>query len=155
MTSKRWAYEDLTEGRVFDLGSRTVTREEILEFAGEFDTQPMHLDEEAGLKSLLGGLSASGWHTCSVFMRMMCDAFLLDSTTEGSPGIAELRWRKPVLAGDTLGGTSTVVSRRRLKSRPEMGLVTFRHLIRNQRNEAVLESENPILFRLRDPGAAE
>ncbi|WP_028032623.1 MaoC family dehydratase [Chelativorans sp. J32] len=152
--SKQWAYEDMTEGRVFDLGSRTVTREEIIEFASEFDAQPMHLDEEAGRRSILGGLAASGWHTCSVFMRMLCDAFLLDSTSQGSPGVTELRWRKPVLAGDVLSGTTTVLARRRLKSRPEVGVVTLRHVVRNQRGEAVMECENPILFRLRDPGAA-
>uniref|UniRef100_Q11GC3 MaoC-like dehydratase n=1 Tax=Chelativorans sp. (strain BNC1) TaxID=266779 RepID=Q11GC3_CHESB len=153
--TKPWAYEDMTEGRVFDLGSRVMAREEIIEFASEFDAQPMHLDEEAGRKSLLGGLAASGWHTCSVFMRMMCDSFLLDSTSQGSPGITEMRWIKPVLAGDILSGTSTVLARRRLKSRPWIGVVTFRHVVRNQRGEAVMECENPILFSLRDSGAAE
>jgi len=154
MASKRWAYEDMEEGRVFELSARTVTAEEIIAFAKEFDPQPMHLDEEAGRKSLLGGLAASGWHTSSVFMRMMYDSFIADSTSEGSPGITEMRWRTPVLAGDTLTGSSTVLSRRRLKSRPHIGLVTFRHEVRNQRGENVIECENPILFGLRDPGAA-
>ncbi|WEX07903.1 MaoC family dehydratase [Chelativorans sp. AA-79] len=154
MARNRLAYEDMEEGRVFDLGSRTLTAEEIIEFAGAFDAQPMHLDEEAGRRSLLGGLAASGWHTSCVFMRMMCDAFLLDSASQGSPGISEMRWRKPVLAGDTLAGSSTVLSRRRLRSRPGLGLVTFRHVVTNQRGETVIECENPILFDLRDPGDA-
>ncbi|WP_274426550.1 MaoC family dehydratase [Chelativorans sp. YIM 93263] len=153
MTEKRWAYEDLTEGTVIDLGLHTVTKEEIVEFASAFDPQPMHLDEEAGGASLLGGLAASGWHTAAVFMRMMCEAFILDSTSQGSPGINELRWKRPVLAGDTLSGRSTVLARRPLKSRPGMGLVTFRHRVSNQRGEAVMDIENPILFRLRENGA--
>jgi acyl dehydratase len=154
MTKKLWAYEDLTEGRAFPLPARTVSAEEIVEFAGEFDPQPMHLSEDAGRDSLLGGLAASGWHSCAMFMRMMFDGFLEDSTSEGSPGITEMRWKRPVLAGDTLSGSSTVITRRRLKSRPELGMVTFRHLVTNQRGETVLECENPILFRLRDAGGA-
>ena len=70
---------------------RTVTAEEIVEFAGEFDPQPMHLDEAAGKASILGGLSASGWHTCAMFMRLLCDAFLLDSTSQGAPGIDQMQ----------------------------------------------------------------
>lgn len=154
MTAKRWAYEDMVEGLAIDLGSRLVTSEEIIEFASEFDAQPMHLDEGAGKASLLGGLAASGWHTSAIFMRMMADAFVLDSTSEGSPGINNLRWKRPVLAGDTLSGTSTVLTRRRLKSRPTLGLVTFRHVVTNQRGEMVMELENPILFGLRDARAA-
>ncbi len=154
MTDRTWAYEDLKEGLAFQLGPRTVTRDEIVDFASAFDPQPMHLDEEAGRASLLGGLAASGWHTSSIFMRMMCDSFLLDSTSQGSPGISDLRWKRPVLAGDRLSGTSTVLSRRRVKSRPELGLVTFRHVVINQREEPVMEIENPILFRLRAPESA-
>ncbi len=78
MAGKKWAYEDLVEGRTVALGSKTVTAGEIVEFASEFDAQPMHLDEEAGKASILGGLSASGWHTCAMFMRLLCDGFLLD-----------------------------------------------------------------------------
>ena len=79
----------------------------------------MHLDEAAGRASILGGLSASGWHTCAMFMRLLCDGFLLDSTSQGSPGIDYAKWKKPVLAGDTLTGKSTVLSQARIsKSRP-------------------------------------
>ena len=87
MNGKKWAYEDFAEGASITLGTKQVTAAEIIEFASEFDAQPMHLDEEAGRASILGGLSASGWHTCAMFMRMMCDAFLLDSTSQGAPGI--------------------------------------------------------------------
>ena len=105
MTGKTWAFEDFVEGASLDLGAKHVTADEIIEFASEFDAQPMHLDEAAGKASILGGLSASGWHTCAMFMRMLCDAFLLDSTSQGSPGIDHVKWKKPVLAGDTLSGT--------------------------------------------------
>lgn len=152
--TKRWAFEDFEEGREIALPEKRATAEEIVAFASEFDFQPMHIDEEAGKASLLGGLSASGWHTCSMFMRMMCEAFLLESTSQGSPGITDMRWQRPVLAGDTLSGVSTVIGRRQLRSRPELGMVTFRHEVRNQRGETVLRAENPIMFRLRQAGAA-
>ncbi|MGE3305804.1 MAG: MaoC/PaaZ C-terminal domain-containing protein, partial [Rhizobiaceae bacterium] len=77
MTNKKWAYEDLAVGTSIALGQKLVTAEEIIEFASEFDPQPMHLDEEAGKASILGGLAASGWHTCSMFMRLLCDGLLL------------------------------------------------------------------------------
>ena len=112
LSDQTLAYEDFHPGRRFALGPVTVSAEEIIEFASEFDAQPMHLDEEAGKASILGGLSASGWHTCCMFMRMMCDAFLLDSTSQGSPGMDYVRWKKPILAGDTLHGTSIVTAMR-------------------------------------------
>ena len=102
---KDWAYEDFVEGASIDLGTKLVTAAEIIEFASEFDPQPMHLDEAAGKASILGGLAASGWHTCAMFMRMLCDAFLLDSTSQGAPGIDQVKWKRPVLAGDTLTGS--------------------------------------------------
>jgi acyl dehydratase len=149
MSEKIWAYEDFEEGISIPLGSKLVSAEEIIEFAGEFDPQPFHLDEEAGRASILGGLSASGWHTSCIFIRLLCDSFLLDSTSEGSPGVDQARWRKPVLAGNTLAGRSIVLSKRELRSRPNLGIVTFRHELFNQRSEAVFELLNAIMFRKR------
>jgi acyl dehydratase len=139
MTGKTWAFEDFVEGSEIDLGAKDVTAEEIVEFAGEFDPQPMHLDEAAGKASILGGLSASGWHTCAIYMRLLCDAFLVDSTSQGAPGIDRIKWRKPVLAGDRLTGRAVVLSRRESRSRPSIGLVAFRSELFNQRGEAVFE----------------
>ncbi|MBO6718761.1 MAG: MaoC family dehydratase [Rhizobiaceae bacterium] len=153
MNGKKWAFEDFEEGGVLELGSKSVTAEEIIEFASQFDAQPMHLDEEAGKASILGGLSASGWHTCCMFMRMMCDGFLLDSTSQGSPGIAYARWKKPVLAGDTLTGRSTVTAKRESASRQNLGFVTVRHELSNQRGEVVLELENTGMFIKREAAA--
>ena len=146
---KKYAFEDLTPGKSFDLGPYPVSADEIIEFAREFDAQPMHLDEEAGKKTLLGGLAASGWHTSAIMMRMLCDAFILDSTSMGAPGVDELRWKRPVLAGDTLHGRSVVVSARASKSRKGIGIVQMKHEIRNQRDELVASCANSGFFGMR------
>jgi acyl dehydratase len=147
---KIWAYEDFVAGASIDLGSKLVSAAEIVEFAGEFDPQPMHLDEEAGKASILGGLAASGWHTCAMFMRMLCDAFLLDSTCQGAPGVDQVKWKKPVLAGDTLRGNLVVLAKRLSKSKPQLGFVTMRSELVNQRGEGVFELENSVMFLTRD-----
>ena len=145
-TNKKWAYEDFIEGASLDLGEKWVTAEEIVEFASEFDPQPMHLDVEAGKASILGGLSASGWHTCAMFMRMLCDAFMVDSTAQGSPGIDQAKWKKPVLAGDRLTGRCTVVAKRLSRSKPQLGFVTVHSELFNQRGESVFELDNTVMF---------
>ncbi|MCX8568668.1 MULTISPECIES: MaoC family dehydratase [Hyphomicrobiales] len=150
MSVRKWAYEDLAEGVVIDLGTKVVRAEEIIEFASEFDAQPFHLDEEAGRASILGGLSASGWHTCSMFMRMLCDAVLLDSTSQGAPGIDYAKWKRPVLAGDTLGGRLTVLSSRLSRSKPGLGFVSWRAELVNQKGETVFELVNTCMFLTRE-----
>ncbi|CAI2933582.1 MaoC family dehydratase [Aminobacter niigataensis] len=149
-SNKTWAYEDLAEGVVIDLGSKAVLAREIIEFASEFDAQPFHLDEEAGKASILGGLSASGWHTCSMFMRMLCDALLLDSTSQGAPGIDYAKWKKPVLAGDMLGGKLTILSSRLSRSKPGLGFVSWRAELVNQKGEPVFELVNTCMFLTRE-----
>ena len=89
-------FEDFKPGRFGTFGPRHVTREEILEFAGEFDPQPMHLDEEAASRSMLKGLSGSGWHLCSVMMRLLFDGFIGRTASLGSPGVSEVRWLAPL-----------------------------------------------------------
>ncbi|MBB6507100.1 acyl dehydratase [Rhizobium soli] len=150
MTEIEYHFEDFTPERTFPLADKLVTSEEIVEFATEFDPQPMHLDDAAGRASILGGLSASGWHTSSMFMRMMYDGWLSRASSEGSPGIELMEWKKPVLAGDTLSGRSTVASTRLLRSRPGIGLVNFLHEVTNQRGQIVMRGENPIMIRLRN-----
>ncbi|NSY17650.1 MaoC family dehydratase [Neorhizobium sp. AL 9.2.2] len=150
MTEIEYHFEDFTPDRTFPLAVKRVTADEIVEFASEFDPQPMHLDEAAGRASILGGLSASGWHTSSMFMRMMYDGWLSRAASEGSPGIELMEWKKPVLAGDTLSGRSTVASTRLLRSRPGIGLVNFLHEVTNQRGQIVMRGENPIMIRLRN-----
>lgn len=150
MAGKRWAYEDFEVGSSLELGSKLVTAEEIVEFASEFDPQPMHLEQAAGEASILGGLSASGWHICGMFMRLLCDSLLLDSTSQGSPGIDEVKWKKPVLAGDRLTARSTVLAKRISSSRPGLGLVSMRAEMINQRGESVFELQNTGMFLSRE-----
>lgn len=144
-------YEDFQPGQMFPLGPKHVTAEEIIEFASEFDPQPMHLDEAAGRASILGGLAASGWHTSAMFMRMMCDSYLLNTESEGAPGIDFMDWKKPVLAGDTLSGRSIVLESRAMRSRPGIGIVKFRHEVKNQHDELVCLGENATMIRMRSP----
>jgi acyl dehydratase len=143
-------FEDFAVGEVLPLGSRQVTRAEIIAFAAEFDPQPFHLDERQGAESMVDGLIASGWHVAGLFMRMLCDGFLLQSSSLGSPGIETLKWQKPVRAGDMLTGKATVIEARRSKSRPEMGIVRFRSEVENQAGEVVMWLQNPILFGARE-----
>ncbi|PWK63885.1 MaoC family dehydratase [Aminobacter sp. AP02] len=149
-SAKTWAYEDFGEGAVLDLGTKLVSGAEIIEFASEFDAQPFHLDEQAGKASILGGLSASGWHTCSMFMRMLCDAFLLDSTSQGAPGVDYAKWKRPVLAGDTLSGKLTILSKRLSRSKPTLGFVNWHAEMMNQKGEVVFEFQNTCMFLTRE-----
>ncbi len=150
MCDRTWAYEDLAESVVIDLGTKLVLATEIIEFASEFDAQPFHLDEKAGKASILGGLAASGWHTCAMFMRMLCDAVLLDSTSQGAPGIDYAKWKKPVLDGDKLAGKLTIMSSRLSRSQPWLGLVTWRADLVNQKDEMVFELVNTCMFLTRE-----
>ena len=137
----KYAFEDFTPGRSFPLGPKTVTADEIIEFAMEFDPQPMHLSEEAGKASILGGLAASGWHTCGMLMRMTVDSYMKDAPSQAGLGVDFVEWKKPVLADDTLSGTSTVVEQRVSRSRPDMGVIKLRHELQNQRGETVCVAE--------------
>lgn len=145
-------FEDFTVGRRFDYAPYLMAPGPIIAFAQEFDPQPMHLSEDAGRASILGGLAASGWHTSSVGMRMMFEAFIGHSTSQGSPGIDFMDWKKPVLAGDELSGFSIVLESRPLRSRPGIGIVKFRNEVINQTGEPVAVSECSILFAMRQPG---
>ena len=123
--SDRLHWEDFQPGAVALYGPRLVTREEIVAFAAEFDPQPMHLDEAAASATLLGGLGASGWHSCALLMRMICDGFILNSTSMGSPGVEEVRWLKPLRPGTSIRLRSTVMDKRESRSRADMGMVKF------------------------------
>jgi acyl dehydratase len=120
-------FEDFQPGAVTVYGPRLVTREEIVAFAAEFDPQPMHLDEAAASATLLGGLAASGWHTCCLLMRMIADGFVLDSHSMGAPGVDEVRWLKPLRPGTQIRVRAIVLDKRVSQSRPEMGFVRFRY----------------------------
>ena len=148
-----YTFEDFTPGRRFKFPKRTMTADEIVAFAAEFDPQPMHMDEEAGRASILGGLAASGWHTSAVMMRMLFEAYIDGSTSEGSPGVDLMEWKRPVLAGDTLGGHCEVLDARVSRSRPQIGIVLMRAEVTNQRGEIVAVSEYLNMLRLAAKGA--
>jgi acyl dehydratase len=125
MTAALLHFEDFPTGETVAYGAYTLTREAILEFAGEYDPQPFHLDDEAAKSSLLGGLAASGWHACAIMMRLNCDGFLLNATSMGAPGIDEVKWLAPLRPGVVLSVRRTTLESRASRSRPEMGLVKF------------------------------
>jgi acyl dehydratase len=148
-------FEDFPPGRFGTFGPRRVTREEILAFAAEFDPQPMHLDEEAAKRSMLGGLSGSGWHLCSIMMRMMFDGFIGRTASLGSPGVNELRWLAPLRPGDDLTLDVDVAEARVSKSRPETGIVTFKCSVRNAAGQQLSDWVSPIIVRRRDSATAQ
>jgi acyl dehydratase len=141
-------FDDLRVGERSELGSFTFTADLIKTFARQFDPQPFHLDEEAGRKSLFGGLAASGWHVGSVGMKLIVAKRrreieqatargVVDPSPGPSPGFRELKWLKPVLAGDTLTYSSEIVSLRESASKPEWGIMQARNGATNQRGELV------------------
>jgi acyl dehydratase len=145
----RYYWEDFPIGSSRAFGAMAVTREATLAFASEFDPQSFHLDDAAAERSLFGRLSASGWHSCAMAMRMMCDGYLLESASLGSPGIDNLRWLKPVFPGDTLSMCTTVLDARPMKSRPGVGLVRTEWKMLNQHGEPVLSMDGWGMFRMR------
>ena len=148
-------FEDFKPGRLGSFGPRRVTREEILAFAAEFDPQPMHLDEEAASRSMLKGLSGSGWHLCSIIMRMMFDGFIGRTASLGSPGVNELRWLAPLRPGDELMLDVDVADARVSRSRPTTGIVTLKAVVNNAAGQALCEMISPIIVQRRDDSAAE
>lgn len=123
MSTPKYHWEDFKAGDTAEYGPRLVTAEEIKAFAQRFDPQLMHLDEAAAAKTIMGGLCASGWHTCAIIMRMMVDGFLHDSASMGAPGVEEVRWLKPLRPGDRLLLRTTVLETRPSRSRPDSGFV--------------------------------
>jgi acyl dehydratase len=142
----RYAFEDFTVGQVIACGSRTVTADEIVAYARQFDPQPFHVDEDAGKASIFGSLIASGWHTAALAMRLACDAYLLDAASLGSPGIDELRWLKPVRAGDTLRLDIVTLESRPSTSKPDRGVVTSEWRVRNQHHDLVMTMRGMGMF---------
>jgi acyl dehydratase len=147
-------FEDYPPGHFGTFGPRRVTREEMLAFAAEFDPQPMHLDEAAASRSMLEGLSGSGWHLCSIMMRMMVDGFIGRSASLGSPGVNEVRWLAPLRPGDDITLEVDVVEARLSRSRPATGIVTFKALVRNAAGQALCEMVSPIMVARRAAGQA-
>lgn len=139
-------FEDFVPGTATPYAGLTVDRDQMLAFAREFDAQPMHLSDEGAASTMAGRLIASGWFTTALNMRMMAEGFIIDSASMGSPGVSELKWLKPVVAGDRLRGIRHVIDRRPSLSKPDRGFVNFRFEVLNQNDEPVLEQTNLIMF---------
>ncbi len=145
-------WDDIKEGEVVELGSRTLDKERMVAFAREFDPQPFHTDEKAAEASIWGGLIASGWLTGSVLMRIFYDGYLKDTASLGSPGIDELRWLKPVRPGDTLSARLTVLETAASRSKPDRGIVRSLMEVLNQHGEVVMTTKGVNFFRRRPAG---
>lgn len=149
-------YEDIAVGQKSAFGHYEVTREEVIDFARKYDPQPFHLDDEAAAKTHFGRISASGWHTCAMTMSMLVANLTANKQAGlGSPGVDELRWKKPVYPGDTLRCETEVIEKRRSASRPEMGVYRSRVRVLNQDDLPVMTFISNGLIRTRDPEGAD
>ncbi|QDX40979.1 MaoC family dehydratase [Salarchaeum sp. JOR-1] len=146
-------YEDFDVGDVEEFGSYTVSKEEIVEFAEQFDPQPFHVDEEAAAESPFGGLIASGWHTASLWMKLMVEHHYDDAASLGSPGVEEIQWTEPVRPGDTLSVRLEVAEKRPLESDPSRGLLTTDTAMFNQDDEVVMTMRGKAFYERRNPDA--
>jgi acyl dehydratase len=142
-------FEDFRAGEVVELGRHTITRDEIIAFARQFDPQLFHLDEEAARRTIFGGLIASGWHTGSLAMRLLYDGVIRDAASLGSPGIDEMRWIKPVRPGDTLSLRMTVTGCTPSRSKPDRGIVRTLLELSNQHGEVAVSIKGMNLIRRR------
>ncbi len=148
---ERW-FEDFSVGERFEFGDYLVTTDEIVEFAKRYDPQPFHLDAAAAARSHFGGLIASGWMSCGVLMRLVCDNFIPPASSMGSPGVDELRWLKPVRPGDRLRAAVEVVAVKASQSKPDRGVITVQQELINQRGECVLRLLGRGMYQRRPAG---
>ena len=149
MSQDRW-FEGYVPGAVHDLGSVVVDEKEVIAFAQQFDPQPFHLDKERAEKSAFGGLIARGWHTACMAMRLIVDHYLSEVSSEGAPGMDELRWLRPVRPGDQLSVRVTILDARLSRSRPERGIVRSQIETLNQDEEVVMHLTSTIFIRCRN-----
>ena len=145
-------WEDFSAGQVTVYGPRRITAEEIKAFAVQFDPQPMHIDEEAARHTMLGGLCASGWHTCAILMRLIADGFLLNSSSMGGPGCEEVKWLAPVRPNDELSARARVLSTRPSNSKSDRGFVKFLFEVVNGAGACVLTLTTDLMFGRRTRG---
>lgn len=146
-------FEDFSPGDRFTTGSRTLSEADIIEFAGKWDRQPFHLDVEAAKGSIFGGLIASGFHTLLTSFDLIVETAIWVESSQGSPGIDQIRWLKPVRPGDRLS-VELEVAEARPSRRPDRGYVTFDHTTRNQHDEAVMTWRSTGILLRRPDGAA-
>lgn len=131
-------FEDFAVGDSFELGSRTLTEDEIVTFAKDYDPQPFHTDPEAAKESAFGTLIASGWQTVGVFMSLLVNGLINDTASMGSPGIEGIQWLKPVKPGDRLTGRIRIVESIASKSRPDRGILKTEGQLTNEAGDVVM-----------------
>jgi acyl dehydratase len=146
-------FEDVEVGQTWRYGRYEVTREEIVEFARQFDPQPFHLDEAAARQSLYGGLIASGWHTGAMFIRMVAEHLAPRTATQGALGFDDLQWQKPVRPGDVLSVESAVREKVASRGRSDRGTVKIESRVLNQRGEVVMSLVSLVIFLRRQADA--
>jgi acyl dehydratase len=134
--------EDYIVGSTAEIGSLTVSQDEIIAFGKQYDPQPFHVDPEVAKAWPYGGLIASGWHTAAMMMRIVVDNFIDGDTSLGSPGVGPIRWKLPVRPGDVLRVRARILERRRSQSKPDRGSLTFEVEVLNQNDEVVMVVEN-------------
>jgi len=145
-------FEDFKPGLIGTFGPHHVSREDIIAFATEFDPQPMHLDEEAAKRSMLNGLSGSGWHMCALLMRICWDGVIHRIASAGAPGVDEVKWLSPMRPGDDLTVDVEVVSTRASKSRPDVGFVNITNIVRNASGVTLMTAALPLMILRRTSG---
>ncbi len=146
MKKTSWYFEDFHPGQEIALGSRTVSEEEIIAFATEFDPQPFHVDPDAAASSIYGGVIASGWHTCSMMMRMVVDSMMGESSSMGSPGLDGVRWLLPVRAGDTITVSYLTRQVKASTTKSDRGVVWSTWTAVNQHGQPVCTIEGMGMF---------
>jgi acyl dehydratase len=144
-------YEDFPVGTVISFGSYHLSKEEVIAYAREWDPQPMHLDEAAAKRSVLGGLAASGWQTSAIVVRLSVEAYANKSAAMASNSMEEAKWLKPVYVGETLTGRATVLERRVSSKRPEMGILKMKFELWNEAGEMKCEIIGVQFMRVRNP----
>ena len=146
--------EDFAPGQVRESPPRTLSKDEIIAFARDYDPQPFHTDEQAAKGTVYGGLIASGWQTTAIMMRLLWDTFLKDTSSLGSPGSDEIRWLRPVRPGDTVRARFTVVEAIPSRSKPDRGVLrTFTEVL-NQDGDVVMTVKGLGMFGRRPRPAA-
>jgi acyl dehydratase len=143
-------FEDLVVGAETDFGTYEVTREEVIDFARKYDPQPFHLDDEAAANTHFGRIAASGWHTAAMVMAVIARKVVAEEQAGlGSPGIDELRWKKPVYPGDTIHVRGTIVDKTPSRSKPDIGSFRTETIVTNQHGETVMTFTSIVLMRRR------
>ena len=137
----KYYWEDFIPGEKTELGSKVFEKDTIISFAKKYDPQLFHTNDEEATQSIFGGIIASGWQTCAEMMRLICDSYLLETASFGSPGIEKLNWVKPVRPNDKITLFREIKSKRLSKTNKNIGIIIMVFEAKNQKSELVLSME--------------